>query len=112
MAQSDRRLALSKVELRYLPVFWEDLFDAVSYVANVLYNEAAAKKMINEVEVKVNEHLQNPTCALTYKSAKKRDNTYYWFSVGNYMVFYVVIDNIMEVRRFLYGSRDLTKINL
>lgn len=35
---------------------------------------------------------------------------YYWFGVGNYMVFYVVDGNAMEVRRFLYGARDLTRM--
>lgn len=35
---------------------------------------------------------------------------YYWFDVGNYMVFYVVMDDVMEVRRFLYGARDLTRM--
>jgi hypothetical protein len=28
------------------------------------------------------------------------------------MVFYVVFDDVMEVRRFIYGARDLTKHSL
>ncbi len=111
-AQFAEHLTLSKYELRYLPLFWEDMFDAVSYITNVLHNEQAAKKLVDDAETKINEHLKNPTCALIYNSLKERDNTYYWFEVRNYMVFYVVIDNIMEVRRFIYGARDLTKINL
>jgi hypothetical protein len=34
----------------------------------------------------------------------------YWFSAGNHMVFYVDFDDVMEVRRFIYGARDLTKM--
>ena len=111
-AQLEMRFTLSNYELRYLPLFWEDLFDAVSYIANILNNEATAKRLIDNAELKIKEHLENPTCALTYKSTRERENTYYWFEVGNYMVFYVVVGNIMEVRRFLYGARDLTRINL
>ena len=111
-AQLEMRLTLSNYELRYLPLFWEDLFDAVSYITNVLNNVVAAKRLVDNAESKIKEHLENPTCALTYKSTRERENTYYWFEVGNYMVFYVVVDNIMEVRRFLYGARDLTKISL
>ena len=103
---------MNRFELRYLPLFWEDLFEAVSYITNVFNNEAAAKKLLDDTENKIKEQLENPTCAVTYKSIKDRANTYYWFAVGNYMVFYVVIGNIMEVRRFLHGARDLTKINL
>lgn len=27
----------------------------------------------------------------------------------NYVIYYVVVDDIMEVRRFLYGARDVEK---
>lgn len=39
-----------------------------------------------------------------------RPQPYYWFAVGNYMVFYVVTDDVMEVRRFIYGACDPTKM--
>ena len=46
----------------------------------------------------------------TYPSTRKRLHPYYRFYVGNYMVFYVVIDDVMEVRRLLYKSRDIESI--
>ena len=52
-------------------------------------------------------HLENPTAAPIYKTAKKRDFQYFWFPVGNYVVFYVVKDDIMEVRRLIYRARNL-----
>ncbi len=30
--------------------------------------------------------------------------------VNNYSVFYVVIDDVMEVRRFIYNGRDISNI--
>ena len=35
---------------------------------------------------------------------------YYRININHYAVFYVVIDNVMEVRRFLYGRRDISSI--
>ena len=97
-------------KLRYLPLFWEDLSKAASYIAFDLNNPAAANRFVDNVEVGVLEHLKNPTMAPTYPSTRKRLHPYHRFYVGNYMVFYVVIDDVMEVRRLLYKSRDIDSI--
>ena len=97
-------------KLRYLPLFWEDLSKAASYIAFDLNNPAAANRFVDNVEVGVLEHLKNPTMSLTYPSTRKRLHPYHRFYVGNYMVFHVVIDDVMEVRRLLYKSRDIDSI--
>lgn len=99
-------------KLRYLPLFWDDSNDAVSYIANTLGNVAAAERLIDQVEAKILEYSQNPTIATVYHSSRPRTQTYYWFAVGNYMVFYVIEGDVMEMRRFLFGSRDLTRMPL
>ena len=93
-----------------LPLFWDDLNEAVSYIADVLKAPEAAERLIDATEAGILAHSRNPTLATTYKTAKPRPLPYYWFEVGNYMVFYVVLDDVMEVRRFLYGARDLTNM--
>ena len=45
-----------------------------------------------------------------FHSIHDRKNEYYRIYIGNYIVFYVVIDDVMEVRRFIYGARDLGKL--
>lgn len=99
-------------ELRYLPLFWDDLNEAVSYIANTLGNPDAAERLIDQLEGKILEYRENPTVATKYRSSKLRKQQYYWFAVGNYMAFYVVEDNVMEMRRLLFGSRDLNKMPL
>ncbi len=93
--------------LRYLPIFWEDLNRATSYIAFNLNNPAAAMRLVDNVEAGIFDHLQNPTMAPTYPSTRNRPNPYYRFYVGNYMVSYVVIDDVVEVRRLLYKSQDI-----
>lgn len=44
-----------------------------------------------------------------YHSLKERQYPYYRIYVKNYTIFYVVIDDVMEVRRILYNKRNLPK---
>ena len=99
-----------RYRLQYLPLFWDDLEKAVFYVRDVLKNPAAAERLLDRTEEAVLEHAKAPTMARVYKTTRDRPLPYYWFAVGNYMVFYVVMGDVMEVRRFIYGARDLTKM--
>ncbi len=99
-----------RFKLQYLPLFWDDLNSAVTYISDVLHAAEAAERLVDQVENGILEHLHNPTMAATYQTTRGRPLPYYWFEVGNYMVFYVIFDDVMEVRRFVYGSRDLTKM--
>ena len=99
-----------RYRLQYLPLFWDDLEQAVFYVRDVLKNPVAAERLLDRTEEAILEHAKAPTMAQVYKTTRNRPLPYYWFAVGNYMVFYVVMGDIMEVRRFIYGARDLTKM--
>ena len=99
-----------RYKLSYLPLFWDDLNEAVSYINDVLAATEAAERLIDATEAGILAHAENPTIATIYKTTRERPLPYYWFEVGNYMVFYVVFDDAMEIRRFLYGARDLTRM--
>ena len=100
--------------LLYLPMFYQDLNDTVTYIAEVLENKEAANKLIDEVETAITKRLSDADGFPEYKTARKRSNPYYWIPVKNYIVFYTVIETdtekIMEVRRFLYNRRDIKKL--
>ncbi len=95
-----------KYKLCYLPLFEKDLMRTVSYITNVLKNPDAAEKLANDVETAILERLNYPLAFEPYSSVKKRKYPYYRIYVRNYVVYYVVIGDIMEVRRFLYKARD------
>ena len=98
--------------LRYLPLFWDDLADAVIYIRDALGNPEAAARLLDQVEQGILDRLENPKAAAIYKTTRERPLPYYWFAVGDYMVFCVVDGGVMEVRRFAYGARDLTRIRI
>lgn len=98
-------------KVRYLPFFEQDLIDTANYIANVLKNEDAAIRLIDDVETAILKRLNTPAAFEPYCSAKKRDYPYYRIYVKNYVIYYVVIDDVMEVRRLIYNARD-TDIHL
>jgi toxin ParE1/3/4 len=97
-------------ELQYSPLFYEDLDKITDYILLELDNPSAALKLINNVETAIKKRLLSPTQASVYKTLTEREHQYRRIIVGNYLVFYVVIDKAMIVRRMLYGRRELDKI--
>ena len=99
----------SKYAVRFLPTFEKDLESAVDYIQYQLNNPTAAAKFIDEVESAIYKRSTCPTAFEPYRSAKERRNLYYRIYVKNYIIFYVVIDDVMEVRRLLYHRQNVRK---
>lgn len=102
----------TRYRLRYLPLFWDNLNSAITYIADTLHNPAAAERLLGQIEAVILSHRENPLMVPIYRTTKKRPHPYYWFEVGSYMVFYVVLDDVMEVRRIVYGARDLKRMSV
>ncbi|MCM1480916.1 MAG: hypothetical protein NC085_14525, partial [Muribaculaceae bacterium] len=69
-----------------------------------------AARLIAETKKAILKRLDAPLSFQPYKSKKHRNDTYYRIFVGNFTVFYVVNDNVMEVRRFIYSKRNIENI--
>jgi toxin ParE1/3/4 len=103
--------------LSYLPIFHDDLLEAVNYIMLKLKNKQAAEELLNLTEMAIKERLGAPESYEKFQSMKERNYPYYRLYVKNFIVFYVVLPDendsniaIMEVRRFLYNRRDLEKV--
>ena len=101
---------MARFELRYSPLFYEDLDKIIDYLLLELRNELAAKTLINDAEVAIKKRLIKPLSTAPYQSINSRQHLYRRIIVGNYLIFYVVIDNTMIIRRMLYGRRELDRI--
>lgn len=100
----------TKYKLRFLPLFQTDLEKIVNYIAHRLKNPQAAHKLVNDVEKAILKRLDNPLIGLPFPSNKPRKIPYYRINIRNFSVFYVVYDDIMEVRRILYSKRNIQSI--
>ena len=96
-----------KYQLRYLPLFEQDLTAVREYISIKLQNPQAADRLVEETEKAIQKRLLTPDVFQVYPSKRRRLHPYYRIGVKNYSVFYVVIDDIMEVRRFLYSRRNI-----
>lgn len=96
-------------KLRFLPLFEEDLNQIVDYITGRLKNPIAAEALVDDVQAAIQERLSCPEAFEPYHSAKERKYPYYRISVRSYTIFYVVIDDVMEVRRIIYSRRDWSK---
>jgi toxin ParE1/3/4 len=101
---------MTNFELRYSPLFYDDLDRITNYILLDLKNESATKTFIHDVETAIRKRLESPLQAAIYPSMHRRKHEYRRILVGNYLIFYVVIEYTMVMRRLLYGRRDLDKI--
>ena len=89
---------MGKYTLRYLPLAKQDLSEIVNYIQNNLENPIAAENTLSKIEAAILERLESPESFAVWQSKKQRPYPYRKINVGNYTVWYVVIDHIMEVR--------------
>lgn len=101
-------------QLRFLPIFYDDLEEKVTYIKDALKNQDAANGLLDKVENAILERLPFAESFEPYHSMKKRKDTYYRIYVDNYIIYYVVIaengEAIMEVRRFMFKGQDRNRI--
>lgn len=100
-----------RYRLRYLPLFYEDLSEKVTYIQDRLKNPQAALDLLDAVEAAIQERVPVAEAFEPFYSVNERKYPYYRIYVKNFVIWYVVIDEegpekIMEVRRFLYHRQN------
>lgn len=63
----------NEYELRYLPLFYEDMYEKVTYIREELFNPEAADTLIDAVEEAILERLPNCESFEPYHSMKERE---------------------------------------
>ncbi len=97
---------MKKYQLNYLPLFEQDLLEILQYISTDLANPEAAHEFLDKLEQSILKRLDNPLAFEKYPSSRNRKHPYYRIYVDNYTAFYVVIDDVVEMRRLLYSSRN------
>jgi len=99
-----------KYTIRLLPTYRADLQETIRYIRDVLRNKTAAQNLLDNTAKAIEDRAHNPFLFAPYRSKKHREHPYYPIYVGNYIIFYVVIDDIMEVRRLVYNARNIENL--
>ena len=86
--------------------FAQELEGALNYIEFQLRNPDAADLLQTDVETAVHGRLSCPLAFEPVASRADREHSYYRIYIGNYIVFYCVVGDVMELRRFVYRGRN------
>lgn len=95
---------MEKYRLLIFPSAEQDLQDIVDYINEL--SPDAALKLYDDIVDGIGSLAQMPLRCPLLKSPVLRAKGYRVLVVHNYVVFYVVNDTTVEIRRILYGRRQ------
>ena len=99
---------MEQYDVRILPTAQQDFLDVIDYL-NTLSKEAALSyydRLVSEIA---------SLSTMPERCPRPRDlalaaTGYRYLVVGNYLVFYVIIGSVVQIRRILYAKRDYKQL--
>ena len=98
--------------VKILPSAIEDLQQIYNYIAYELQSIINAENQLNRIQEEISKLDFMPESFKLYEKEPWKSRGLRFFSVDNYIVFYIVNNNSKEVNvlRVLYGRMDFSKI--
>lgn len=96
-------------EIVYLPLAENDLMDALDYIAYKLDAPKAARDLLEEFDQTVQRIAEFPYAHELYRTDRPMQDEIRKVTVKNYVLYYAVFQDRVEIRRFLHGRRDRSK---
>lgn len=93
-----------KYEIKYLETFILQFRGILYYIAHKLENRIAADNLYNEVIKQIEKRSKSPESYEVFKVIK--NTKYYKINIKKYTIFYVVKNDVMEIRRIYYSQRN------
>lgn len=103
-------MANKKYEIKYLPTFISQFNNILYYITYELQNKIAADNFYSEVVKQIEIRSEAPESYEVFKTIRNEEIKYYKINVKNYTIFYVVKDNVMEIRRIYYSQRNFENL--
>ena len=99
-----------KYNIRYLHITKRDITEIIDYIAFDLKVINVAITMLNTIESSILTLRQNPYRGAILKSERKHNPPYRMLVIKNYIVFYIILDDTVEIQRVIYNRKDFNKI--
>lgn len=100
-------MSLKKYSVRITDDFIQDTIEVSTRIRIEYGNPIAAERLLERVRSAIEKRSEDPLMFPPYPYITKSNDIYYHINVGNYSVFYVIIDDVMDVRRFIYARRSI-----
>ena len=97
--------------VQYLPLAEEDVLEAVRYIAERLENPAAASALLDELDEAADGLSRFPYMGSPYHTDRPMRDELRMLPVKNYVLYYTVTEEAVEIRRFIHGKRDRSKLD-
>ena len=94
---------MPEFRIHYLPVAQRDLLEILEYIR--LDNPKAAADLLDRFDATITRLGTFPQMGSVPKGLRLRHLGYRMLIIDNYLVFYVVIDKVVEIRRIIHGKR-------
>lgn len=92
-----------KFKIEYLPSAANDLIEIVNYIKND--NQPAAVSLVSKIDESISHLSQFPYLGVTPEDIRLQSLGYRMLIIENYIVFYVVLEDVVEIRRIISGKR-------
>ena len=96
-------------KITYLPLAESDLLEALDYIAHTLEAPKAASDLLSAFEDAVQRIAEFPYAFELYRTDRPMKDEIRKAPVKNYVLYYAVFRDRVEIRRFLHGRRDRSK---
>ncbi|MEA4900538.1 type II toxin-antitoxin system RelE/ParE family toxin [Desulfitobacterium sp.] len=93
-----------KYRIEYLPVAQDDLTSIVEYIQ--VDDPLAAMNFLDVVDKTISKLAYFPYLGAIPKDIRLMHLNYRVLIIDNYLVFYVVLEEVVEIRRILHGKRQ------
>lgn len=97
-------------KIGYLPSVQDDLLEAVDYLYKVLEAPGVARKLLEKFDRTVQQIAQFPYAHELYWTNRPMKDEIRKVPINNYVLYYAVFPEYVELRRFLHGRRDRREI--
>lgn len=97
-------------KLDYLPLALQDLKNISDYIVDTLHAPKAAADLLDDMDESISRLRQFPFSCRVYQPIVDMEHEYRILPVNNYLVFYVVSEQVVEIHRVIYAKMDLTKM--
>ena len=99
-----------KYKIQFMPSAVQDIAEIMDYITDVLSEPQAAYDLLTKIDEAVEPLESFPFSFPAYKDATFTKLGYRIRPVGNYLLFYVVVGNVVEIRRAIYAKRNLPEL--
>lgn len=96
-------MSSNKYQIEYLPIAQQDLIEILEYIR--IDSPDAASKLLDQIDETISKLSDFPQMGHVPKDLHLQRLGYRMLVVGNYLVFYVIKDETVEIRRILHGKR-------